>query len=232
MSDPQHPPGIYIPGQTKEVLPNVFVEKGTKLYCGGSLRGKMQQIAFNFASVYANANINVNKSVDLLKSITFPDSQLYFPIFFGFLVNQAQIIANVIEFGGIVSAASVWFPANGWVLDKEIKYGVVGSNGKKRCYYHFAVEVQFRQTVSGVSTVVNDTWTIFIDEKAEKFFQLKEWLDGRVSRIQPRRTVNGDVILTLDTNNTNLLPWPPIGPNVTFTNVIVEPVTIPPVAPV
>ena len=211
--------GLYIPGVEHEVFPNVIVERGTKLYRKKTLKGKIQQLVFKYASVYVNSISNLDKSINLLKSISYDDSQLYYPSRFGYVTNQEKIILDVIGFSKAVSNASVWIPANGWVFDTSVKYGVIGSGGKERCYYHLAVEIQFRQTAGGQKSAVNDTWTFFIDQDAEKFYQIKEWLDGRVSRIQPLRTILNQEIFILDTNNINLIPFPAINPEVTVNSI-------------
>ena len=170
----------------------------------------MQDLIFKYASVYVNSPSNVEASINLLRSISFPDSQLFYPAQFGYLTTRAEIETDVRGFAGAVNTASVWIPANGWILDKEVKFGVVGSNNKKSCYYHCGTEIQFRQTVktgANLSTAVNDFWSFFIDNDAAKFFQIKEWLDGRVGRIQLRRTILGQEILILDTSNTNVIPF-------------------------
>jgi len=213
-------PGLYIPGQAYEIYPNVFVECGTKIYCKHSTKGKMQQMAFNWAKVYVDSIANLSGSIDLLKEISYTDSQLYFPSQFGYITNQSEMIQDVTDFSTIYSAGSVWFPANGWVFDEKIKHGVVSSGGKKRCFYHFCVEVQFRQT-SNVSVVTNDCWSFFINKKLTKFYQIKEWLDGRVRRVQPQRTPNNNEILILDTNNINLLPFPPTATGTTIISISV-----------
>ena len=222
----QPTPILYIPGEAYEVLPNVYVDVNTKIYnkeC--SLKHKFQQLAFKWASVYVNSITDLDGSLELLKEISYADSQLYFPSQFGYITNQQQIIDDVTLFSKTYAQASVWFPANAWVYDKKLKCGVVGSNAKIEYYYNFCVEVQFRQTqiVSGnpISVATNDCWSFFIDESGCKFFQIKEWLDGRVRRIHPQRTPDGNKILILDTNNINLIPFPPVEEGVTINSIIV-----------
>ena len=233
----QHQPGLYIRGQAIEVYPNVYVERGTKLYHKNTLKGKMQDLAFKHASVYVNSIgsvDNLNASIELLRSITYEDSQLFYPAPFGYHTNQEQIANDIINnFRDFYTSASVWFPANGWIFDKQIKYGVVGSAGKKRCYYHFGTEVQFRQMAnSGANpnAATNDFWSFFVDQEADRYYQLKEWLDITVARIQGRRTISGQEILIRDIDNINLLPYPPVAPGVDIVNTIIDPITIPPTA--
>jgi len=230
--DECEPGRFYIKGKSVEVSPGVLIEKGTTLFPEKSIRGKMQSLTFKFASVFGLAGTgipdNVEKAVQLLNDITYPDSQLYYPSAFGFEYNREIITEGVRAFPSSVKAASVWFPENGWVFNTSRKYGIVGSGGEKKCYYHFCVEVQFRQTNTrgaNPDVVTNDCWSIFTDEKIEKFYQIKEWLDGQVRRLQPQRTPGGNEILTLDYENINILPWPPVGKCITsntgagFTNL-------------
>ncbi len=231
---PREPGSFYIQGKANEVRPGIFVEHGSKVYPKCSVRGKMQRLAFDFAAVFGMAaglkagdapmfittdevDPGIKKSVKLLKKIAYPDSQLYYPSSFGFEFNRDIIELGVRQFPKAATAASVWFPANGWVFNTERKFGVVGSGGEKKCYYHFCVEVQFRQTSPGrgdnpdVPVVTNDCWSIYADEKLEKFYQIKEWLDGQVRRLQPQESAEGNQLLTYDYENINVLPWPPVG---------------------
>jgi hypothetical protein len=205
---------LYIPGKGFEVLPNVFVEDGTILYPECSIRGKMQKIAFEYAFSYVGSLVDFEKAINTIKSITYEDSQSYYPSPFGYITSQQQIIEDITVFAkeGLTNV-SVWFPKNGWCYDKKLKQGVVGSGGREECYYNFTVEVQFRQTLNnGAPVCTNDCWSFFIDTKLEKFYQLKEWLDGRVRRLQTEVLINGVPTVILDTNNINLIPWPPITP--------------------
>lgn len=214
---------LYIPGEACEIYPNVFIEKGTKLYCPDTIRGRFQQLAFNWGKVYVQSVGNLANSIELLKKISYSDSQLYYPSQFGFVLDQAGIIADLTGFANSAAGGAVWFPANAWVFDKDVKFGVVGSGAKTECYRHFAVEVQFRQTniVSGVATtfVTNDVWSIYTNEAAKKFFQIKEFLDSNVRRIESQTTVSGGPILVKDVNNISLLPWPPIVSGVTVNSL-------------
>jgi hypothetical protein len=207
------PPVLYIPGIGFEVLPNVIVEENTILYNKCSFEGKLQQLAFKWAYLYPISITDLDAALETLKEISCPDSQLYFPSQFGFLTNQEQIIADVTTFNRTYTEASVWFPANGWTYDKRRKYGIVESNGRMAYHYRFTVEVQFRQTqiVGGLTqlSVTNDCWSFFVNEDLTKFFQIKEWLDGRVRRIQNQTSPPGQ-ILTLDYNSINLTPFPKI----------------------
>jgi len=218
--------GLYIPGNGYEIYPNVFIENGTKIYKHNCYKGRMQQLAFDWARVYVNSIADLAGSIKLLKQISYTDSQLYFPSQIGYLTSQEEIIQDVTDFSTIYSAGSVWFPQNGWVYDKKEKYGVIGSDGKKESFYHFCVEVQFRQT-SNVSVVTNDCWSFFVNKNLTKFYQIKEWLDGRVRRVQPQRTPNGNEILILDTNNINLLPFPPVATGTTLLSITVVANAIP-----
>lgn len=203
---------IYIPGKGFEVLPNIFVEEGTILYPENTIEGKMQKIAFSWAYSYVGAFKNFEKSIETVKSITYEESQLYYPSPFGYVTSQKAIIEDITVFAKRDASASVWFPMNGWCFDKNIKQGVVGSNNKKKVYYHFTVEVQFRQTLNNnINVCQNDNWSFFTDYNVEKFYQIKEWLDGRVRRLQAE-IVNNTPTLTLDYNNINVIPWPPIFP--------------------
>lgn len=203
---------LYIQGKGFEVLPGVIVEEGTILYPKFSFRGKMQRIAFAWAYAYVGALENFDKSIETLKSITFEDSQLFYPSPFGYVRTQKEIIEDIIGFTKSVSTASVWFPKNGWCFDKKLKCGVVGSGGIERKYFNFTVEMQFRQTnLAGVNACTNDNWSFFVDDNLEKFYQVKEWLDGRVRRLQAE-IVNGNPTLVLDYDNINVIPWPPITP--------------------
>ena len=155
----------YIPGAGREIYPNVLIEDNTKLYDKCSLKGKMQELAFKWAYIYPASINNLASSLSVLTEISCPDSQLYYPAQFGYLTNQQQIIADVTTgFAPFFSRASVWFPANGWVFDIKKKYGVVGSNRKVTCYYHFAVEVQFRQVRVGEEQIAatNDCWSFLL----------------------------------------------------------------------
>src|SRR5687767_6114653 len=105
---------LYIRGRGYEIYPNVFVEDGTKIYHRDTIRGKMQQLAFDWARVYVNSIDDLEGSIELLKDISYPDSELYFPSQFGFITSREQMIQDVTEFSTIYSAGSVWFPANGW----------------------------------------------------------------------------------------------------------------------
>jgi hypothetical protein len=203
---------IYIPGKGYEVLPNVFVEDGTILYPESTIEGKMQKIAFSWAYSYVGAFENFEKAIKTLNSITYDDSQLYYPSPFGYVTSRKAIIEDITGFAKQDAKASVWFPANGWCFDKILKQGVVGSDNKKKDFYNFTVEVQFRQTLTNdINICTNDNWSFFIDSNVEKFYQIKEWLDGRVRRLQAEN-VNNTPTLILDYNNINVIPWPPIFP--------------------
>ena len=52
-----------------------------------------------------------------------------------------------------------------------------------------------------------------------KFFQIKEWLDPRVARIQGTRTPQGNQILVVDLNNINVIPFPPVFPGTTINSI-------------
>lgn len=216
-------PILYIPAKVLELYPGVFVEKGTEILDPCTLEGKMQQLAFDWSRVYVNSIADLEGSIELLKEISYKDSQLYFPSQFGYLTSQQLIIDDIIAFNQTYSAGSVFFPNNGAIYDVSPKYGVVGSNKKIKCFYHFGIEVQFRQTtiVGSISTVTNDCWSLFINKKGTKFYQIKEWLDGRIRRIQPQRTPQNNEILILDTNNINLIPFPPVAPGVTILSIAV-----------
>lgn len=204
---------LYIPGKGIEILPNVFIEEGTILYPECSTRGQMQKIAFAWAFSYVGALVDFEKAIKTLKSITYEDSQLFYPSPFGYVLSQQAIIEDITGFVKGDPKGSVWFPKNGWCYDKELKHGVVGSGGKEKHYYNFTVEVQFRQTFNtGAKACTNDCWSFFIDSKLKKFFQVKEWLDGRVRRLQAEELITGVPTLVLDNNNINLIPWPPITP--------------------
>ncbi len=205
--------GLYIPGKGFEVLPNVFVEDGTILYPECSMKGQMQKIAFGWAYSYVGAIKDYEKAIETLKSISFEDSQLFYPSPFGYVTSQQTIIDDITVFAKGVPKASVWFPKNGWCFDKKLKHGVVGSGGKEKNYYSFTVEVQFRQTTNtGVDFCTNDNWSFFVDTKVQKFYQVKEWLDGRVRRLQQEVVLTGTPTLVLDFDNINVIPWPPITP--------------------
>ena len=204
--------GLYIQGSGYEILPNVFVENGTKIYPKCSKKGKMQQIAFNWASIYVNSISNFNNSIELLKKISYTDSELFYPSSFGYVTSQSEMELDIKGFSDGYASGSVWFPKNGWSFDTTKKSGIVGSNSKKEKYYQFTTEVQFRQTSnSSVKACTNDCWSIYTNTKISKFYQIKEWLDGRVRRLQAEN-VNGSTTLTFDYDNINTMPWPPITP--------------------
>ena len=204
---------FYIKGKGYEIIPNVFVEYCTKIYPKNTLRGKMQWIAFYWASIYVNSVTNLDASIELLKKISCSDSQLYYPASFGLINTQEGIELDVRGFAAADPKSSVWFPKNGWAFDNELKCGVIGSNNKKCRYYNFSVEVQFRQTnKAGVSAVTNDNWSIFLNKNLSKFYQIKEWLDGRVRRLQAEIVTTGTPTLIYDYNNVNVIPWPPVTP--------------------
>ena len=237
---------FYIKGnaiQPRPDVPGILVEKGTELFPACTIKGKMQRMAFDFAQMYGGSIDDIDKSLQILDCITYPDSQLYYPSSFGFEYNKEIIRENLILFGEVYTEASVWFPANGWTLDTTKKHGVVGSGGQKKNYFQFCVEVQFRQKRDNSGPgderlqwqVTNDVWEFFVDEKLEKFYQVKEWLDGQVRRLQVRSvkcpgedncncqagentTVRGSdnvgtsaTILTRDYESVNLTPWPIVG---------------------
>lgn len=204
---------FYIKGKGYEILPNVFVENSTKIYPKNTLRGKMQWIAFYWASIYVNSITNYDKSIELLKKISLSNSELYYPASFGLINTQKGIELDIKGFSETTSKSSVWFPRNGWAFDNELKCGVIGSNNKKCKYYNFSVEVQFRQTnKAGVNAVTNDNWSIFLNKNLDKFYQIKEWLDGRVRRLQAEIAITGVPTLIYDYNNINVIPWPPVTP--------------------
>jgi hypothetical protein len=58
---------LYIKGKGYEILPNIFVENFSKIYPKDTLRGKMQWLAFTWASVYANSIKFYDLSIELLK---------------------------------------------------------------------------------------------------------------------------------------------------------------------
>ena len=204
---------FYIKGNGYEILPNVFVENGTKIYPKNTIRGKMQYLAFNWASIYPNSVNNLDASIETLKKITCSDSQLYYPSTFGLINTQKGIELDVAGFSKSVKSGSSWFPKNGWAYDTELKYGVVGSNNKKCKYYHFTVEAQFRQINNeGIKGVTNDNWSFFINKKLNKIYQRKGWLDGRVRRLQAEVVITGEPTLIYDYSNINVIPWPPVTP--------------------
>lgn len=206
-------PNLYIKGKGIEVVPGVFIEEGTKLYCKCSIQGKMQRIAFEYARLWYESHTSINKAIEILKGITYTDSQEYFPAPIGYSTSQERIIQEIEEFARDFPESSVWFPKNAWTFDTELKEGVVGSDGRTEKYYHFNVEAQFRQvTRSGIPNVTNDCWAFYTDRKVEKFYQIKEWLDGRVRRLQNEVTITGEPTLVLDFDNINMIPWPPITP--------------------
>lgn len=204
--------GLYIEGSGYEVMPGVIVEKGTILYPKNSKKGRMQRIAFYWAYSYVGAIRNYDSAVRAFKKISYPDSQLFYPSPFGYVTSQQAIIDDIKGFADTVREASVWFPKNGWVFDTTKKCGVVQSGGAINKYYMFAVEMQFRQVNNqGVAACTNDSWSFYVDTKLRKFYQIKEWLDGRVRRLQAEN-VGGTPTLTYDYNNINVIPWPPITP--------------------
>ena len=182
---------FYIKGKGYEIIPNVFVENCTKIYPKNTLRGKMQWIAFYWASIYVNSVTNLDASIELLKKISCSDSQLYYPASFGLINTQEGIELDVRGFAAADPKSSVWFPKNGWAFDNELKCGVIGSNNKKCKYYN---------------------WSIFLNKNLSKFYQIKEWLDGRVRRLQAEIVTTGTPTLIYDYNNVNVIPWPPVTP--------------------
>ena len=204
--------GLYIQGSGYEILPNVFVENGTKIYPKCSKKGKMQQIAFNSASMYVNSISNFNNSIELLKKISYVDSELFYPASFGFITSQEGIILDIKGFSESSKSGSVWIPKNGWSFDTTKKSGIVGSNSKEKKYFQFAVEMQFRQTSnSSINLCINEFWSFYTNTKISKFYQIKQWSDGRVRRLQAEN-VNGSTTLTFDYDNINTMPWSPITP--------------------
>jgi hypothetical protein len=203
---------LYIEGKGFEVLPNVFVEDGTILYPKCSRQGRMQQLAFNWAFIYAGSIKNYDQSVELLKKCSYENSALFYPSSFGYVTTQAGIALDVKGFSTGYKECTVWFPKNAWSFDTVEKCGIVGGNAKEAEYFHFTVEVQFRQTSnSSVKACTNDCWSFYTNKHIDKFYQVKEWLDGRVRRLQAEN-VNNTPTLILDVNNINLIPWPPIYP--------------------
>ncbi|MEH7218140.1 hypothetical protein COL52_31985 [Bacillus toyonensis] len=193
-----------------QVRPGVFIDKNTKLYKLSTVAGKMQQMAFTYGEIWTTAVNNIDKSIELVKHITREDSHLYFPT--GSLTSRSQIIQNVIDFGKVAQDVSIWIPSNAWCFDRDVKFGRVNSAYDAK-YLVFTVEIQFRQNRINRNRpeVTNDTWSFFIDPKMCTFFQVKEWLDGRVRALQ-NENPQGDATLCLDYNNKNVTPWPPIFP--------------------
>jgi hypothetical protein len=73
--------------------------------------------------------------------------------------------------------------------------------------------VQFSQTNNaGISIVTNKVLQIYTNKKISKFYQIKEWVDGRVRRLQSEVVITGKPTLILDYNNINMIPWAPITP--------------------
>ncbi|HDR3658791.1 hypothetical protein [Bacillus cereus] len=201
---------LFEPGNPIQIRPGVFIDESTKIYKPTTVAGKMQQMVFTYSEVWTTAGNHIDKSIELITQITNEDSHLYFPT--GALISRNQIIQNIIEFGKVAQDVSIWIPSNAWCFDRHVKLGRVNSIYDAK-YLLFTVEIQFRQNRANRNRpeVTNDTWSFFIDPKTFLFFQVKEWLDGRVRSLQNEST-QGAPTLCLDYNNKNVAPWPPILP--------------------
>ncbi|OUB14559.1 hypothetical protein [Bacillus cereus] len=201
---------LFEQGNPIQIRPGVFIDKSTKLYKPTTVAGKMQQMAFTYGEIWTTAVNHIDRSIELVKQITREDSHLYFPT--GSLISRSQIIQNIIDFGKVAQDVSIWIPSNAWCFDRDVKFGRVNAVYDAK-YLIFTVEIQFRQnrTNRNRPEVTNDTWSFFIDPKMFVFFQVKEWLDGRVRSLQ-NENPQGDATLCLDYNNINVTPWPPIFP--------------------
>ena len=193
----------YNEAQGYEYYHNVFVEKGTKIYCKDTIPGKMQRIALKYAYVHTLSVIDIKKAIKVLKKITYQNSEEYLPFeksaFFGPEKMKTYLDKNLEKYDKI----QYWIPSNSWAFDTIEKYGIVGSSDKKKKFYRCNIEIQYTIiSKNGDKSVCSDCYSFYNNKENTRMYQVKCWFNPLVEILQKK------LELIVDSKNVNVVPFP------------------------
>ncbi|MEH3106933.1 MAG: nuclear transport factor 2 family protein [Sphingomonas fennica] len=144
----------------------------------GSVRGRYQRLVLDLAGVWAGCDAG------LMRRTLSPDVDFSYP---GRRVRGIEAaLADLAAFCAVATDRSVYFPKDAFYIDEKAG--------------RIAAEVQFRTTEKGERQVVNDVWIATV--KDGRIAIIKEYLDGRVRRLQ------AEGVLGYDEGAAFLTPWP------------------------